>query len=626
MGLSLALSSALSGMRSTQTGLELVSSNIANASTPGYTRKSTSLSADIVNGRAAGVNVDAITRAIDTYTQRQLRTETSGLAYANVKSSYLSNVDKLFGTPGSDTSLDTLIDTFSNALDTLATSPESESARIDVLNNAQLLTQSLNGMSADVQSLREDANTALRSSVDTVNDILDRIAKVSSQIISSGATSSPDLLDQRDQLISQLSEQLDVNIIQSGTSLSISTGNGIPLYSDGVVSKLRFANDAHVSAQSAYSEDPAESTLGTIMVDMPSGTSADLLGSNGVRSGEIRAYAELRDELLPQAQAQLDAVASSLAQALGSNEVQGVAVPPASPPPASGTPAGFSLDLSQLSAGNSFSLSVTTAPATTPSTFTFVRVDDPATLPLSNDLTADPNDRVVGIDFSGDLTSVAAQVQSVLGSGYSVTATADGIQILDDGATGNTEVNSLSATVSATDLYDGNAGLPLFVDSGTLYGAYTGSLDGIPQEAGFAGRITINPDLLDDPSKLVEYGAGISASDTTRPSFLRDALNETGRQFSASTGIGGVQSPFTGSIADFARQAISDQAQKSDFATSVQEGQQVVVTSLQDRMSEVSGVDTDQEMGKLIQLQTAYAANARVITTVKEMMDLLLQI
>jgi flagellar hook-associated protein 1 FlgK len=95
-------------------------------------------------------------------------------------------------------------------------------------------------------------------------------------------------------------------------------------------------------------------------------------------------------------------------------------------------------------------------------------------------------------------------------------------------------------------------------------------------------------------------------------------------QYRQDTGLGGTGTPFTGSIADFARGAIEAQARNADLSARVHEGQQVVVTSLQDRFAEKSGVNVDEEMAKLLQLQNAYAANARVISTVKEMMDVLM--
>jgi flagellar hook-associated protein 1 FlgK len=88
----------------------------------------------------------------------------------------------------------------------------------------------------------------------------------------------------------------------------------------------------------------------------------------------------------------------------------------------------------------------------------------------------------------------------------------------------------------------------------------------------------------------------------------------------------GTSSPFSGNLPSYLRQVLSMQGEAASNAWNLAEGQNVVVNALQQRLNEVSGVNIDQEMASLIALQTAYAANARVMSTVKEMLDLLLRL
>ena len=254
----------------------------------------------------------------------------------------------------------------------------------------------------------------------------------------------------------------------------------------------------------------------------------------------------------------------------------------------------------------------------------FVRVDDPASLPLSNDLTSDPNDQVVGIDFSGGWASVVSQMQTALGAQFQVSSTGANLTVVDAGLGSGVTVDSLDARVTATALTGSGEALPFFVDGGLGGAPYTGSVDGLGQKVGFAGRIQVNAALTADPALLVNFNPP-AVGDATRPTFLRDALENATRTYIRIRASGGPSSPFSGSIADFARGIIEQQGQNAALAQSINEGQQVVVTSLQDRFAEKSSVDVDEEMGKLLQLQTSYAANARVISTVQEMMDILLQ-
>lgn len=611
MGLSTALTTSLSGLRTTQSGIELVSSNVANVNTRGYTRKNMSLEAEVIAGRSAGVRVAAIQREIDTYVQRQLRTETSGLAFSNIAANYLTQLQNIYGTPGGANSLDTRVANFTNALDALATTPSSQSARQGVLNEAKLMTQQLKGMSQSIQSMRQDADRGLSNTVNRANAALIGLEKVQEQIgvmTAAGQTVSPDILDQRDLFINELSELVDIRVSEVGGRLSIYTNGGGALFVDNRASTLQFEGPAAMVPHALYSEDPAERNIGAVFLIGPDGTPKDLLADGKLRSGELKAYAELRDNILVEAQRQLDELASAMAEALGTTQVNSTA---------NGT--GFDLDVADLQSGNKVTLTYNQMPGGQARTVTFVAVEDSSILPLANDVTADPNDTVYGINFSGGFGSIAAQMQAALGADFSVTNT--GSTLTFDAATVNVDVTGASARATATALTGDGLSMPFFLDGNSLY---TNSLDGGGQRLGFASRMTLNPALLNDPALLVNYQTPTASGDAARAVFLRDALENASMQYRADTGVGGTNSPFTGSIADFARSLIETQASNADIAARVNEGQDVVVTSLQDRFNEKAGVDVDEEMTKLLQLQSAYAANARVISTVKEMIDILL--
>ena len=142
---------------------------------------------------------------------------------------------------------------------------------------------------------------------------------------------------------------------------------------------------------------------------------------------------------------------------------------------------------------------------------------------------------------------------------------------------------------------------------------------------GFAGRIAVNPALLGDPAKLVLYGAATPTGDPTRPNFIYNQLTGASLTFSPQSGIGSATMPFSGSLPIYLQQVLSMQGGAAANAQNLAQGQQVVVNTLQQRVNEASGVNVDQEMAYLITLQTAYGANARVMTTVKDMIDTLLQ-
>src|SRR5258708_7321596 len=144
MSLSQALATAMSGLRVTQASLALVSSNVANAETPGYTRKTVNQIAGTTSDFGSSVRIDGVNRELDTYLQTQVRTETSGAAYADVRSTYLANLQTVYGNPDDAGTIEDAFNTLTSAVQALSTSPDSQSARIRVVNAAQSLAQQHN--------------------------------------------------------------------------------------------------------------------------------------------------------------------------------------------------------------------------------------------------------------------------------------------------------------------------------------------------------------------------------------------------------------------------------------------------------------------------------------------------
>jgi flagellar hook-associated protein 1 FlgK len=277
--------------------------------------------------------------------------------------------------------------------------------------------------------------------------------------------------------------------------------------------------------------------------------------------------------------------------------------------------AGYAVDISGMNNGDTISLTYTDNTTNTQHRMIFKRVD-PSALPLSGT-------SVVGLDFSGGYSSVASQIQAALPSNVNVTASGSTLQVVDDGAGNQTDVNALSTTVNTAALAGGSPALPFFLDGTSAYtGSYTSSG---AESVGLAGRISVNTALVTDPSNLVNYTSGLAASDATRANYIYDRLMSASHDYNPSAGIGTTTLPYSGTLGSFVRQFISQQGEAANNASSLKQGQDVVLSSLQQRFNDTSGVNIDQEMSHLLSLQNAYAANARVMTTVKTMLDQLMQ-
>jgi flagellar hook-associated protein 1 FlgK len=604
----------VSGLRAVQAGLDVVSQNVANSGSVGYTRRELTTTELTAGDRSGGVRVGAAERVLDKLLQRQLRLEAAGAAYTSLKSGTHTALDKLFDAPGGAGALSTLVDNFTSSLGTLSNNPSSYSGRIAVLTAADELAGTLNDLSGQVQALRQNAEDGLAVGVSKANDLLRQIASLNGAL---SLNSSAALEDERDGLIDKLASLVDLKVTAQRTgTVSITTTAGLPLVEGTGYTTLSFDARSPVSAQSVYDRDPAKRSLGTITATDQAGNKMDVIASKLIRSGELAAQIELRDDVLAQAQRQLDELAGGLASALSDKQVAGV------PASAAGQD-GFDVDLAGLLAGNAVTLDVTRSGAA--ERLKFVRVDSAGSLPLPED--DGTGARVVGIDFSGGPASVASQIGTALGAGFTVTNPGGStLRILDDGAAGTSGVAALSANRTVTALAGGDPELALFVDRGGPSSTYTGSFAAGSQLVGFSGRIGLNPLVRSDPSTLVKYAATTPAGDDTRPARILDAVASARRTFSGAARIGGSDGPYTASIADFASRIVETQANAANSAKALDEGQTVVLNAIQSRYSEKAGVNVEAELAQLIQLQTAYGANARVMSAARDMLDLLLRV
>ena len=318
MGLSQALSTAMSGLRATQAAISLVGSNVANAETPGYVRKSIIQVAGVTGDYGSSVLLHGVDRQLDQYLQTQLRTETSGAAYADIRSTFLANLQNVYGNPAETGTIEDSFNKLLTAFQGLSTSPDSQSARISAVSAAQTMAQTLNAATQGIQSLRANAEMGINDSIITANNAMAQIAFINNQLQNNGKTdaATASLLDQRDQYITQLSSLMDIRtVVNDLNQVTVFTNSGVQLVGTEAA-QLSFNPQGTMTPNTLYNSDPTKSNVGTITINFPHGGSYDLVSTNSIRSGKIAAYLELRDNTLVKAQAQIDQFAASMASAL----------------------------------------------------------------------------------------------------------------------------------------------------------------------------------------------------------------------------------------------------------------------------------------------------------------------
>ena len=623
MSLGSALATAMAGLRANQAALSITSSNIANAQTPGYVSESTNQVEVLTGDTGASVSVTGVNRQLNQYIQTQLRTETSGGAYADQMASVLTQLQTVYGTPGQAGSLETAYSNFKTAVQALSTTSGSSSSQITAVTAAQNLAQQLNATTQGIQTLRTNAEQDIGISVGQANAAMTKISQLNTQLQGMNPTdpTAATLMDQRDQAINQLSQLMDIRVSNTGNNqTSVYTSNGVELVGTQA-STLTFNSQGTLNANSQWSSNPANSSAGTLTIKLANGATMDMIANNSISSGQIAADLTLRDKTLVQAQTQVDQMAASISSALSDKTTAGTAAPATLAPKA-----GFDLDLSNVLPGNTVNLTYTDVATNTQHNVTIVRVDDPAALPLSNTGSA-PNSQVIGVNFTGGMASVVSQLNTALGGANLQFSNPSGstLRVVDSG-TGATTVNTASATTTASSLANGNTQLPLFTDASSLY---TGTITSTgSQLTGYAARITVNAAVLADPSKLTVYNTSpaTQAGDTARSDFLYNQLTSGTFTYSPKTGLGSTATPFKGTLTSYMQQFLSVQANASTSATQLQQGQNVVVSALQQKMNSTSGVNIDTEMANLISLQNNYAANAHLMSVVQTMMTSLMQV
>jgi len=619
MGLSSALATAMSGLRANQASLSIISSNVANAQTPGYVNQNPNQIEVSSGDFGATVQTTGVNRQLDLFVQNQLRTETSGGAYADQMANILSQLQSVYGTPGGDGTLETALSNFTASLQSLSSNPGNQSAQSVALSAGQTLAQQLNATTSGIQSLRTNVEQDIGNAAGQANTAMNQIAQINTQLqgLSPNDPLAATLMDKRDNAINQLSKLVDIRVVtDSSNQASVFTNSGIQLVGNGLASEFTFNSPGTLGASSLYNANPAKSGVGALNIRLPNGANIDLVANNSISSGQIAADLKLRDQTLVQAQTQVDQMAATLASSLSDQTTAGTAV--------AGPPAGFDVNASNVLPGNTINLTYTDTATNTQRQISIVNVTASGALPLQNGANANP--LLVGVNFSLGMVSVVSQLNTALGASHlqfsNPSPPSSTLRVTDDGS-GSIAMNAASVTTTTSSLASGNPQLPLFTDGNSLYtGAITANG---PQMTGLAGRISVNAAVVADPSKLSVYSTSTATGDNTRSDFLFSQLTSQTFSYSPATGLGSAAQPFKGTVSSYLQQFISQQGNASTLATQLQQGQGVVVSTLQQKFDSTSAVNIDTEMASLIQVQNTYAANAHIMTVVQSMMTSLLQ-
>jgi len=606
---------SVGALQAFQAALNVTSNNIANANTPGYAKETVELTAakPQSNGSVTmgnGVTVVGISRSFSQATANQLNTSQSALGQLNALQSYSSQIDNLVGTTAGG--LSTALQNFYGAWSDVANNPASTATRQALLGKAQSVAASLQSNSTQLDALNGDINGRITSDVQQINTLATSISSLNKQIVVStaqgGGQAPNELIDQRDQLVSNLSKLTGISTtLDSNGALNVFVGNGQPLVLQGSTTSLTTVANQFDASQ----------------LEISTSTSNGNVISSTITSGELGGLLAARSQVVNPTKNQLGQIATALNQTVNQQQNAG-------------------LDLTGQLGANLFSVGAPLASASTKNTggataavsvtnigalttndyvlsyqggaYSLTNAADGSTVPFSGNgtvatpLTADGLSIVLSATpATGDKFLIRPTVQaagsfSVLLSSPSKIAAAGAVQATP--AAGNTGSAAIS---SGTVVNAANPNL-LATTTLTFTTATTYSINGAGSFAYTpGGNVTQN-------GWQVQISGTPAAGDTfTVKSNAGGTGDNRNALLSANLQSTPVLQNGTASVSSAVSALVTGIGSTAEQINTAQIAQAAVNTQAVTDQQSVSGVNLDEEAAHLLQWQQAYQAAAKAL-------------
>ncbi len=306
---------SVSALQAFQQAINVTSNNIANASTPGFDRETLNLTeaAPQSNGAAtigAGVVVSGVDRAFSQAAANQLNTSQSSLGQLNALQLYTNQIDNLFGTTVGG--LSTALQNFYSAFSDVANNPTSTASRQALIGQAQSVAGSFQNASSQLNSLNSDVNSRITNDVAQINSIAKAISTLNNQIVTgtaqNGGQPPNELLDQRDQLVSNLSQLVGISTTTDPNgSLNVFVGNGQPLVLQGQTTTLTTVANQFNATQLEISDSASSAVI-----------------SSNITSGDLGGLLAARAQVINPALNQLGQIATAVSQTVNAQQANGL--------------------------------------------------------------------------------------------------------------------------------------------------------------------------------------------------------------------------------------------------------------------------------------------------------------
>ena len=662
-GISGLINNALSGLQVSQVALQTTGNNIANVNTPGYSRQTavpTTLPPSYIGGQylGNGAQIQTISRAYDSFLQTQVWSSTAATSASSTLNTQLQQISNLIASPQGG--LTSQLNQFFSGVAQVAANPADLPSRQSMISQAQSLAQTFQSLGGQLQTLSDGVNQQIGQSVANINTLTQQIADLNRQIsiLSGSGNGNPnDLLDQRDQLISQLNAQVGVSVLpQSNGQVNVFTGNGQVLVAGTQAYALKTAPGAYDPSQL----EVAYASNGSII-------------SQGLSGGALGGLLQFRATSLAPAQNALGQIADGIAAEFNLQQSKGIDLNGNFGQPlfqggpvqvlasqyntGSGTISGSITDVTQLTAAdyqlqdNGGTWSVTNLSTGQPVSVTPTTSGSVTTLAFDG-VQVNVSGAASGDSFLVEPTRLGASTfQSVLSDPRAIAASAPyassaGV-VQSNGSIANSNLGNLvlsagawGATSGGATLVSGavvNTPLQITLTSGgtsgqsvgfqiTAAGSATVLASGTVALGGSGTTLAI-PYGNNPPGGYWEAtlsGSLAASGDAFALTAAGPGNNANGQAMSALQ-TGKFLNNGTSSFQDSYAQLVSQVATAANQSQTALAANQAVAQQASAAQQSVSGVNLDQEAANLVQYQQAYQAAAKAISVGSSLFQSLLQ-
>ena len=615
------LSTSVSGLLAFQQALDVTSNNIANASTPGYSVETANLAeaagqSTNIGFIGSGVDVQSITRSYNEYLAQQVRSSQSSYSSSNALAAQAAQIDNMLS--DTSTGLTATLQSFANSMQSLAGTPTSTAARQALLNQAQAVAQQLGAFDSQISRYGAQLESQLGNDVSQVNSITANIASLNRQIAaaSTNGQTPNQLMDQRDQLITQLSQYVSVQTAtESNGAMDVYIGTGQALVVGGTASKL-------TTVPGAYDPSQLDIAISAGAGGVPANITSEISG------GELGGLLSARTQVFDPARNAIGQVSVAVATIVNQQQQSGMDLTGAQGQPMFTIGGVQTLPDSDNTGGASLSVTRGALSALTTDDYrlqytggawqlTDVTTGEPVAMTGSG-TSASPFQAAglsivtTGAPASGDSFLIRPTATATAGFSVALTRPAQiAAASLVQGTAG--PANTGGATVSSASVTDPSAWV-----SGTYTvtfgagGAYTVTNSGGTTVS--SGTYASGSPISFAGAQLALSGAPASGDTFTvgpnNPANTGDNSNllAMSEAMSASTLNGG-----TASVSGAANGLVSQIGVITQQAQSNAAAQQTANQNATTALSNASGVNLDQEAAQMLQYQQAYQAMAQVI-------------